>query len=60
MRLTLLALLQSPLALMLAQTSPDGTSLLWSQIEGHVLLVLVEEAELRTLVGVDYCEDFCD
>ena len=60
MRLTLLALLQRLLALVLAEASPDGASLLWSQIEGHVFLVLVEETELRALVGIDDCEDFGD
>lgn len=29
----------------------------WSEIEREVLLVLVEEAELRSLVGVNDCED---
>jgi hypothetical protein len=60
MRSALLALLRHLLAFMLAQTSPDSASLLWSQIEGQVLLVLIEEAELRTLVCVDDCEDLGD
>lgn len=56
----LLRLLQGLLTLVLAQTSADGTGLLWSEVEGKVLLVLVEEAELGALVGVDDCEDLCD
>lgn len=57
---TLLDLLQRLAALVLAQTSTDGASLFWAEIEREVLLVLVEEAELRSLVGVDDCEDLCD
>lgn len=56
----LLRLLQGLLTLVLAQSSPNGTGLLWAEIEGKVLLVLVEEAELRALVGVDDCEDLGD
>jgi hypothetical protein len=48
---------QCLLTLVLAQASSNGTGLLWSEVEGEVFLVLVEEAELRTLVGVDNCED---
>lgn len=42
---------------MLAQASSDRTGLLGSEVEGEVFLVLVEEAELCSLVGVDDCED---
>lgn len=56
----LLRLLQGLLALVLRQTSSNSAGLLWSEIEGEVLLVLVEEAELRALVGVDDCENLCD
>lgn len=56
----LLRLLQSLLALVLGQTSSDGAGLLGSEVEGKVLLVLVEEAELRALVGVDDCENLGD
>jgi len=34
--------------------------LLGAEVEGKVLLVLVEQAELGALVGVDYGEDLCD
>ena len=57
---TLCDLLQLLAALVCSQTSSDGTGLFWSEIEREVLLVLVEEAELRSLVGVDDCEDLCD
>jgi hypothetical protein len=56
----LLRLQQSLLALVLAQASSDGTGLLRSEVEGEVFLVLVEEAELCSLVGVDDCEDLGD
>jgi len=56
----LFGLLQHLLALVLRQTSSDGTSLLGSEVEGEVLLSLVEEAQLRAWVGVDDCEDFGD
>jgi len=49
----LLRLLQDLAALVLAQTSPDGASLLGSEVEGEILLALVEKAELGTLVGID-------
>lgn len=59
-RRPLLLLLQSLLALVLAQTSSDCTRLLWSEIEGQVLLVLVEEAELGALVCVNDSKDLRD
>lgn len=39
--------------LVLAQPPADGASLLGSEVEGSVLLALVEEAELLALGGVD-------
>jgi hypothetical protein len=57
---SLLRLQQGLLALVLAQASSDGTGLLWSEVEGEVFLALVEEAELRSLIGVDDCEDLGD
>jgi hypothetical protein len=57
---SLLGLLQCLLALVLGETSSDGSCLLGSEIEGHVLLSLVEETELCALVCVDDCEDLCD
>lgn len=56
----LLRLLQSLLTLVLAQTSSDRTRLLGSEIERHVLLVLVEEAQLRALVCVNDSKDLRD
>jgi hypothetical protein len=53
----LLRLQQGLLTLVLVQASSDGTGLLWSEVEGEVFLVLIEEAELCSLVGVDDCED---
>lgn len=60
MRRPLLGLLQLLPALVLGQASSDGASLLWSEVEREVLLALVEQAELRSLVGVDDCEDSGD
>jgi hypothetical protein len=57
---SLLRLQQGLLTLVLAQASSDGTGLLWSEVEWEVFLVLVEEAELGSLVGVDDCEDLGD
>lgn len=57
---TLLCLLQGHRTLGLAETSADGTGLFWAEIERHVLFVLVEEAELGALVGVNDCEDLGD
>jgi len=56
----LLRLLQNLAALVLAQTSSDGASLLGSEVERKVFLSLVEEAELCALVGVDDGQDLCD
>jgi hypothetical protein len=58
--LPLLRLQQLLLALVLGQTSPNGAGLLWSEVERQVLLALVEQAELRSLVGVDDSEDSGD
>jgi hypothetical protein len=44
----------------LAQTSSDGAGLLWSEVEGEVFLVLVEEAELCSLIGVNDGKDLGD
>lgn len=60
MSLPLLRLQQLLPALVLGQTSPNGTGLLWSEVERLVLLALVEQAQLRPLVGVDDCEDSGD
>jgi hypothetical protein len=56
-RCALLGLLQRSCAVLCRESSSDGASLFWSEIEREVLLVLVEEAELRALVGVDDCEN---
>ena len=45
---------------MLAQPPPDRPRLLGAQIEGQVLLLRVEEAQLLSLVGVDDGEDAGD
>lgn len=60
MRLALLRLLQHPPALMFVQPASDGSGLLRSQVERQVLLVLVEQPQLRALVGVYDGEDFGD
>ena len=58
--LFLLLPLRHFLLLILRQSSSDGARLLWSEIERNVFLALVEDAELRALVGVDDGEDACD
>ncbi len=45
---------------MLAQPPPDRSGLLWAQVEGEVLLLRVEKAQLLSLVGVDDGEDAGD
>lgn len=57
---SLLRLLQYALAVLLRESSPDGTGLLWSEVERKVLLVLVEETQLSALVGVDDGQDLSD
>jgi len=39
------------------QSPPDGTGLLWAEIEGDVFLSLVEEAELVALLSIDDSKD---
>jgi len=58
--LLLLLLLGDKVGLVLGQASAHGTGLLWSEVERSVLLVLVEDLELRTLVDVDDSEDTGD
>lgn len=57
MDLSLLLLLGDAAGVLLAQSATDGTGLLGSEVERKVLLLLVEQAELVSLVGVDDCED---
>lgn len=58
--LALLGLLQNPRRVLLGQAAADGTGLLGPEVEGQVLLVLVEEAELGPLLGVDDRENAGD
>lgn len=49
-----------PLRIVLGQPAADGTGLLRAEVERRVLLVLVEQAELVSLLGVDDGEDAGD
>ena len=60
MLLALLGLLELPRGIRLGETAADGARLLRSQVEGQVLLVLVEEAKLGALLGVDDRQDAGD
>ena len=40
-----------------SQSPPDGTGLLWAEIERNVLLSLVEKTELVALLQVDDGQD---
>lgn len=60
MDLLLLLLLGDARSILLAQSSADGTGLLCAEVEGKVLLVLVEDAQLRALVDVDDGQDASD
>jgi hypothetical protein len=57
---SLALLLQHTGCVLLGQTSSDGAGLLLSEVEGKVLLVLVEQTELSALVGVDDGQDLGD
>lgn len=58
--LALLGLLQLPRGVFGGQAAADGTGLLGAEIEGHVLLVLVEQAHVVSLLGVDDGQDTSD
>lgn len=58
--LALLRLLQLSRGVLGGQATTDGTSLLGAEIEGQVLLVLVEQAHVVSLLGVDDGEDTGD
>lgn len=60
MGLSLLLLLCDSAGVLLAQSSTDGAGLLRSEVEGKVLLLLVKQAQLVSLVGVDDCENASD
>lgn len=60
MPLLLLLLLSLYRRLVLRQSSSNGTSLLGSEVERKVFLVLIEDAQLCSLVGVDDSEDSSD
>jgi hypothetical protein len=53
-------LLGDEVDLVLGHSPADGTGLLRAEVERHVLLALVEDAELSALVGVDDGEDAGD
>ena len=53
-------LLGDEVGLVLGQSPADGAGLLGAEVEGQVLLALVEDAELSALVGVDDGEDASD
>ena len=60
MRILLPLLLRHPSGLILGQTATDGARALGAEVERQVFLFLVEDAELRPLVGVNHCEHACD
>lgn len=59
-RLALLGLLQDPGGVLGGQAATDGAGLLGPEVKRQVLLVLVEEAELGTLLRVDDSQDTGD
>lgn len=59
-RRLLLLLLGHSAGILLAQSATDGAGLLWSEVEGEILLLCVEDSELVALVGVDDGERTCD
>jgi hypothetical protein len=58
--LALLGLLQNPRGVLGGQAATDGAGLLGPEVKRQVLLVLVEEAELSTLLRVDDGKDTGD
>lgn len=60
MLLALLGLLQLPRGVLRGKTATDGTGLLGAEVERHVLLVLVEQAHVVALLGVDDGQDTGD
>ena len=56
----LLGLLQLPRGVLGGKAATDGTCLLGAEVEGHVLLVLVEQAHVVALLGVDDGQDAGD
>lgn len=56
----LLGLVGDSAGLLLGQSPADGTGLLRAEVEGSVLLVLVEQAELGALLRVDDGKDASD
>ena len=60
MDVLLLLLLGDDALLLLGESSPESAGLLGAKIKRGVLLVLVEDAELRALVDVDDGEDTGD
>ena len=60
MPLLLLLALGHSAGVLLGKCAAEGAGLLRSQVEGQVLLLLVEEAELVTLGGVDDGQDTGD
>ncbi len=57
---TLGGLLELASRVLLGEAAADGAGLLWAEVQWHVLLVLVEQAELSTLIGVDDSQDLGD
>ena len=53
MRALLLLLLRHPAGVLLAQSTTDRARVFGTQVEGKVLFLGVEEAQLVALVGVD-------
>lgn len=58
--LALLGLLQLSRGVLGGQAAADGTGLLGAEVEGQVLLVLVEQAHVVSLLGVDDGQDAGD
>lgn len=52
--LSLLLLLRDSASILLAQSSPNGASLLGPEVERKVLLVVIELSQSVSLVGVDH------
>lgn len=60
MRVLLPLLLRHPRSIMLRQASPNRPRLLRAQVQGQVFIILVEDTQLRALIGIYNGENASD
>ena len=60
MRVLLPLLLRHPRSIMLRQASPNRPRLLRAQVQGQIFIILVEDTQLRALIGIYNGENASD